>query len=130
MYTLSICYSYYHQCYGHYHYHLATCRSSPSFFIKLFYYFQSPVTAAAAKSLQSCPTLCNPTDGSPPGSTIPGILQARVLEWVAIAFFASDCYPFLIHGVHCLLFKIASKALFYIITFTVLQMIIQLPIGQ
>ena len=39
---------------------------------------------AAAKSLQSCPTLCNPIDGSPPGSPIPGILQARTLEWVAI----------------------------------------------
>ena len=39
-----------------------------------------------AKSLQSCPTLCNPIDGSPPGSTIPGILQARILEWVAISF--------------------------------------------
>ena len=42
--------------------------------------------AAAAKSLQSCPTLCDPTDGSPPGSPVPGILQARTLEWVAIAF--------------------------------------------
>ena len=42
--------------------------------------------AAAAKSLQSCPTLCDPIDGSPPGSTIPGILQARTLEWVAISF--------------------------------------------
>ena len=42
--------------------------------------------AAAAKSLQSCPTLCDPTDSSPPGSVIPGILQARTLEWVAIAF--------------------------------------------
>ena len=41
--------------------------------------------AAAAKSLQSCLTLCNPTDGSPPGSPIPGILQARTLEWVAIS---------------------------------------------
>ena len=39
-----------------------------------------------AKSLQSCPTLCNPTDGSPPGSPIPGIVQARTLEWVAISF--------------------------------------------
>ena len=39
-----------------------------------------------AKSLQSCPTLCNPRDGSPPGSPIPGILQARTLEWVAISF--------------------------------------------
>ena len=40
----------------------------------------------AAKSLQSCPTLCDPVDGSPPGSPIPGILQARTLEWVAISF--------------------------------------------
>ena len=44
------------------------------------------VAAAAAKWLQSCPTLCNPIDGSPPGSAIPRILQARTLEWVAISF--------------------------------------------
>ena len=44
------------------------------------------LAAAAAKSLQSCLTLCNSIDGSPPGSPVPGILQARVLEWVAIAF--------------------------------------------
>ena len=42
--------------------------------------------AAAAKSLQSCPTLCDPIDGRPRGSSVPGILQARTLEWVAIAF--------------------------------------------
>ena len=42
--------------------------------------------AAAAKSLQSCPTLCDPIDGDPPGSPVPGILQARTLEWVAISF--------------------------------------------
>ena len=42
--------------------------------------------AAAAKSLQLCPTLCHPIDGSPPGSPVPGILQARILEWVAISF--------------------------------------------
>ena len=42
--------------------------------------------AAAAKSLQLCPTLCNPIDGSPPGFPVPGILQARTLEWVAISF--------------------------------------------
>ena len=42
--------------------------------------------AAAAKSLQSCPTLCDPIDGSPPGFPVPGILQARTLEWVAISF--------------------------------------------
>ena len=43
-------------------------------------------TATAAESLQSCPTLCDPIDGSPPGSAVPGILQARTLEWVAISF--------------------------------------------
>ena len=47
---------------------------------------------SAAKSLQSCPTLCDPTDGSPPGSPIPGILQARTLEWVAISLSTSLIY--------------------------------------
>ena len=42
--------------------------------------------AAAAKSLQSCPTLCDPIDGSPPGSPVPGVLQARTLEWAAVSF--------------------------------------------
>ena len=42
--------------------------------------------AAAAKSLQSCLTLCDPVDGSPPGSSVPGILQARIVEWVTISF--------------------------------------------
>jgi len=42
--------------------------------------------AAAAKSLQLCPTLCDPIDGSPPGSPVPGILQTRILEWIAISF--------------------------------------------
>ena len=46
--------------------------------------------AAAAKSLQSCPTLCDPIDGSPPGSPVPGILQARTLEWVASSFLDSS----------------------------------------
>ena len=44
------------------------------------------IYAAAAKSLQSCLTLCNPIDSSPPGSAVPGLLQARTLEWVAISF--------------------------------------------
>ena len=44
------------------------------------------VTTTTTKSLQSCPTLCDPIDGSPPGSPVPGILQARTLEWVAISF--------------------------------------------
>ena len=48
--------------------------------------FFSHFSAAAAKSVQSCLTLCDPIDGSPPGSPVPGILQARTLEWVAISF--------------------------------------------
>jgi len=53
----------------------------------IFYQTSSRIShAAAAKSLQSCPTLCDPIDGGPPGSPIPGILQARTLEWVAISF--------------------------------------------
>ena len=50
------------------------------------YHENYPAAAAAAKSPQSCPTLCDPTDGSSPGSLVPGILQARTLEWVAISF--------------------------------------------
>ena len=53
---------------------------------QIFSQFRDSVLAAAAKSLQSCPTLCNPIDGSPPGFPVPGILQARTLEWVAISF--------------------------------------------
>ena len=49
-------------------------------------FLQFAAAAAAAKSLQLCPTLCDPIDSSSPGSPVPGILQARVLEWVAIAF--------------------------------------------
>ena len=59
----------------------------PIYFSLLFWISQiATAAAAAAKSLQSCPTLCDPIDGSPPGSPIPGILQARTLEWVAISF--------------------------------------------
>ena len=50
---------------------------------RLLYFY---ARAAAAKLLQLCPTLCDPTDGSPPGSPVPGILQARTLKWVAISF--------------------------------------------
>ena len=62
------------------------------FLLRIYFEFglshltSSHVFFAAAKSLQSCPTLCNPIDSIPPGSAIPGILQARTLEWVAIAF--------------------------------------------
>ena len=48
--------------------------------------FKNVAAAATAKSLQSCPILCDPIDGSPPGPAVPGILQARTLEWVAISF--------------------------------------------
>ena len=54
---------------------------------KIHSYFLFLISAAAAaKSLQSCPTLCDPMDCSPPGSSVPGILQARTLEWAAISF--------------------------------------------
>ena len=49
-------------------------------------HIHTAAAAAAAKSLQLCTTLCDPIDGSPPGSPVPGILQARTLEWVAISF--------------------------------------------
>ena len=72
--------------------------ASLSVYIKVFTNSEAPLSvgvqssithaaaAVAAKSLQSCPTLCDPTDGSPPGFPVPGILQARTLEWVAISF--------------------------------------------
>ena len=56
-------------------------------FIELMQILDESLDAAAAKSLQSCPTLCDPIDGSPPGFPVPGILQARTLEWIAISFF-------------------------------------------
>ena len=67
-----------------YIYHSSICLACNVF--ECFYLRQPCLNAAAAKSLQSCPTLCNPIEGSPPGSPVPGILQARTLEWVAIAF--------------------------------------------
>ena len=65
----------------------------------------SPFLAAAAKSLQSCPTLCNPMDCSLPGPCVHGIFQARVLEWVAIAFSAYVSYKhiFFINNIYCCL---------------------------
>ena len=57
-----------------------------SFHMLKFLWNQPAAAAAAAKLLQSCPTLCDPRDGSPPGSPGPGILQERTLEWVAISF--------------------------------------------
>ena len=65
------------------------CKRQPIIYCVKELDFDCSAVAAAAKSLQSCPTLCNPIDGSPPGSTVPGILQARTLEWVAIS--SSQC---------------------------------------
>ena len=55
-------------------------------FLQKSFHCSCNTAAAAAKSLQSCPTLCHPIDSSPSGSAVPGILQARTLEWVAISF--------------------------------------------
>ena len=63
---------------------MAAYRSSPASFLVVL--ILPLLLLLLLKSLQSCPTLCNPTDGSPPGSPVPGILQARTLEWVAISF--------------------------------------------
>ena len=62
------------------------CSISSKGFLPTIVDIMVAAAAAAAKSLQSCLTLCYPIDGSPPGSAIPGILQARTLEWVAISF--------------------------------------------
>ena len=65
--------------------YICTSFVAPQPFLHTVFTCFSPATAAA-KSLQSCPTLCDPTDGSPPSSPVPGILQARTPEWVAISF--------------------------------------------
>ena len=66
--------------------HALSLRCGSTDFKTLDYQRTNPAAAAAAKSLQSCPTLCDPRDGSPPGFPVPGILLARTLEWVAISF--------------------------------------------
>ena len=68
---------------------LSCCSNALPRSLSLVLHYHSPITeaaAAVAKSLQLCPTLCNPRDSSPPGSPVPGILQVRTLEWVAISF--------------------------------------------
>ena len=75
-------------------------------------YHPAAVAAAAAKSLQSCPTPCDPMEGSLPDSSIPGIFQARVLEWVAIAF--SDVSPYISSNLYCIL-QIWQMCVLYII---------------
>ena len=67
--------------------------------------------AAAAKSLQLCPTLCDPIDSSPPGSPVPGILQARPLEWVAISFSSAQKWKVKVKSLSCVrLFVIKASA--------------------
>ena len=71
-------------------YHIYWCHVSDSIcslHVSVSCSSNSAAAAAAAKSLQSCPTLCDPIDGSPPGSSVPGILPGRTLEWVDISFF-------------------------------------------
>ena len=65
---------------------LKECSQTYKHIIIMFHKFKIIFMLCYAKSLQSCPTLCNSIDGSPPGSPVPGILQARTLEWVAISF--------------------------------------------
>ena len=67
--------------------------SQPHLRVLFVRYCYEPNAAAAAKSLQSCPTLCDPIDGSPPGSPVPGILQARTLERVVISFSRGTSRP-------------------------------------
>ena len=75
-------------------FHFYCCLSFSSLYQLLFILFflqRYAAAAAAAKSLQSCPTLCDPIDSSPPGSPVPGILQARTLEWVQFSSVAQSC---------------------------------------
>ena len=65
---------------------LASCALAGGFFTSCAPAAAAAAAAATAESLQSCPTLCDPIDGSPPGSPVPGILQARTLEWAASSF--------------------------------------------
>ena len=60
---------------------------------QILYHWVTREVLAAAKLLQSCPTLCDPIEGNPPGSAVPGILQARTLEWVAIPFSRESSWP-------------------------------------
>ena len=69
--------------------------------------------AAAAKSLQSCPTLCDPIDGSPPGSPVPGILQARTLEWVAISFSSAWKGKVKVKSLSCVQFLVTPQTAAY-----------------
>ena len=95
---------------------------SPRIFKVLLYCIPAPcvvAAAAAAKLLQSCPTLCDPIDGSPPGSPVPGVLQARTLEWGAIAFscvVARKVYAILISSLYVMCLFLSSFWIFFLST--------------
>ena len=98
----------------------------------LLNHFKSFPLLAAAKSLQSCPTLCDPIDGSSPGSPIPGILQARTLEWVAISFSILmrskselNLFNFLFRSPLLITLRVSLCLLFYF-----LQLLILLLVGN
>ena len=74
---------------------------------------QLTIYAAAAKSLQSCLTLCDPIDGSPPGSPVPGILQARTLEWVAISFSNAGKWKVKVKSLSCVRFLATPRTTAY-----------------
>ena len=85
--------------------HYVFVESKRNCFLVIFtFVFFSLYAAAAAKSFQSCPTLCNPIDRSPPGSSVPGILQARILEWVAIFFSSAWKWKVKVKSLSCVRF--------------------------
>ena len=78
-----------------------------------------PLAAAAAKSIQQCPALCEPIDGSPPGSSVPGILEARTLEWAAISLHLATWKTNFSYLIFYLIYKIkwlCTNLLFHIVT--------------
>ena len=81
--------------------------------------------AAAAKSLQSCPTLCNPIDGSPPGSAVPEILQARTLEWAAISFSNAWKRKVKVKSLYVYVYLLQKYMIFYNLAFSKLAHIIK-----
>ena len=91
----------------------------------------SAAAAAAAKSLQSCPTLCDPIDVSPPGSLVPGILQTRSLEWVAISF-SLDKFPLKHDRTQAILFscRASSERLVNVPRMNFFKICMQLSIKQ
>ena len=88
------------------------CRVKHCLHLKMYLiytWYQTAAAAAAAKSLQPCLTLCDPIDGSPPGSLVPGILQARTLEWVAFSFSNAWKWKVKVKSLSCVWFFMAYQ---------------------